>query len=67
MSDSKIWPLILWDSEPRITVLARSSINLAVSQSVVKGLRYISNLIRGHTTPHKHMRLPEIAVLAEYV
>jgi hypothetical protein len=30
--DSKIWSWVLWDSEPRITVLAMASSNLAVSQ-----------------------------------
>jgi hypothetical protein len=30
---SKIWSWVLWDSEPRITVLARASSNLAVRQA----------------------------------
>jgi hypothetical protein len=30
-SDSKIWSWVLWDSEPRITVLARASSNSTVS------------------------------------
>jgi hypothetical protein len=29
--DSKIWAWVLWDSEPRITVLAKASSSLAVS------------------------------------
>jgi hypothetical protein len=32
--DSKIWPWVQLDSEPRITVLARANSNLAVSHSV---------------------------------
>jgi hypothetical protein len=32
-SDSKIWSWVPWDSEPRITVLARAISNLAVSNS----------------------------------
>jgi hypothetical protein len=32
-SDSKLRPWLSWDSEPRITVLARARNNLAVSQS----------------------------------
>jgi hypothetical protein len=35
-SDSKIWSWVPWDSEPRITVLARTSCNLAVSQWSLK-------------------------------
>jgi hypothetical protein len=34
-SDSKIWSWVPWDSEPRITVLARASSNLAFSQPVI--------------------------------
>jgi hypothetical protein len=30
--ESKIWSWVLWDSEPRITMLVRASSNLAVSQ-----------------------------------
>jgi hypothetical protein len=30
----KIWSSVLWHSEPRITVLARTSSNIALSQSV---------------------------------
>jgi hypothetical protein len=33
-SNSKIWSWVPWNSEQRITVLARASSNLAVSQSV---------------------------------
>jgi hypothetical protein len=33
-SESKIRSWVRWDSEPRVTVLARASINLSVSQSV---------------------------------
>jgi hypothetical protein len=33
---NKIKSRVPWDSEPRITVLARASNNLAVSQSVFK-------------------------------
>jgi hypothetical protein len=35
-SDSKIWSWVSWDSEPRITMLARAISNLAVSESVIE-------------------------------
>jgi hypothetical protein len=38
-SDSKIWSWVPWESEPRITVLARASSNLAVSSSVSQSLK----------------------------
>jgi hypothetical protein len=42
LSDSKIWPWIPWDSEPRITVLARASSSSAVSQSVSQSVSIVS-------------------------
>jgi hypothetical protein len=33
-SESKVWSWVLWGSEPRIAVLARTRSNLAVSQTV---------------------------------
>jgi hypothetical protein len=38
---SKIWSWVLWDSEPRITVLARASSNLAVSQIWLGGRKWV--------------------------
>jgi hypothetical protein len=34
LSGRKMWPCVLWDSEPRITLLGKASSNLTISKVV---------------------------------
>jgi hypothetical protein len=46
-SDSKIWPLVPWNSEPRMIVLARASINSVVKLvSLLVGERFHESQVR---------------------